>query len=99
MKGYLDSPGRKVPSRGMACCQMSDARKCCSCRRGFGTCRADVARKRGPWAEQAIRYPEAALGSRWYLNAGTDLGTLKLFLKRCGAMRKGHVCLLNWAGP
>ncbi|MQL69874.1 hypothetical protein Taro_002183 [Colocasia esculenta] len=83
----------------MACCRMSDARKCCSCRRGFSTRRADPARKGGPLVEQAIRHPEAALGSRWYPNAGTGLGTLKLFLKRCGALQEGHVCLLNWSGP
>ncbi|MQL96298.1 hypothetical protein Taro_028979, partial [Colocasia esculenta] len=87
MKGRSDSPGRK----------MFDARKCCSCRRGFGTRRADPARKGGPLAEQAIRYPEAALGSHWYPNAGTGLRTLKLFLKRHGALREGH-CVDTFCG-
>ncbi|MQL79851.1 hypothetical protein Taro_012285 [Colocasia esculenta] len=59
--------------------------------------RADVARKRGPLAEQAIRYPEAALGSCWYPNAGTGLGILKLLLKRRGALQEGHK-ILAFAG-
>ncbi|MQM21325.1 hypothetical protein Taro_054364 [Colocasia esculenta] len=53
----------------MTCCRMSDARKCCSCRRDFGTRRLDVSRKRGPWAEQAIRDRprdlEAVLEKTW----------------------------------
>ncbi|MQM10977.1 hypothetical protein Taro_043877 [Colocasia esculenta] len=88
MKGYLDSPGRKVPSR-----------KCCSCRRGFGTRRVDAARKRGPLAEHAIRYPEAALGSCWYLNAGTGFGTLKAALEKTWHHAEGpHLSTeLGWA--
>ncbi|MQL88951.1 hypothetical protein Taro_021512 [Colocasia esculenta] len=83
----------------MACCQMSDARKCCSCRRGFGTRRADPARKRGPLAEQAIRYPEAALGSCWYPNAGTGLGTLKAALEKTWHHAEGPrlSAKLGWA--
>ncbi|MQL87380.1 hypothetical protein Taro_019900 [Colocasia esculenta] len=79
--------------------ELGSAWKCSSCRRGFGTRRADAARKKGPLTEQAIRYPEAALGSCWYPNAVTGLRSLRLFLKGRGAIRKGHICTLNWAGP